>query len=77
MRSDRNTIAADLGCTVNSANIKRKFIVCNGSGRASDSRLREPRFESCAACQTLGKFFHPTLFQFTQLYEYLAIDSGG
>ena len=27
--------------------------------------------------KTLGKFFHPTLLQFTQLNEYLAIDSGG
>ena len=25
----------------------------------------------------MGKFFHSTLLQFTQLYEYLAIDSGG
>ena len=24
-------------------------VKCNGSGRASDSRLREPGFESCAA----------------------------
>ena len=28
--------------------------------------------------KTLGKFFHSTLLQFTQLnHEYLAIDSGG
>ena len=34
-------------------------------GRASDSRLREPGFESYAAVlKTLGKFFHSTLLQY-------------
>ena len=28
-------------------------------------------------CETMSKFFHSTLLQFTQLYEYLAIDNGG
>ena len=31
----------------------------------------------CCGVKTLGKFFYSTLLQFTQLYEYLAIDSGG
>ena len=79
MRSDPNTIAADLGCTVNSANIKvnsylilivHKFIVCYGS----DSQLRGSN--PVPPWQTLG-FFHSILLQFTQLYEYVALDSGG
>ena len=48
-------------------------------GRASDSRLREPRFESCAAVlKPWASFF--TLHCSSSLsciYEYLAIDSGG
>ena len=28
------------------------------------------------SCQVLGMLFHSTLLQFTQLNEYLAIDSG-
>ena len=31
----------------------------------------------CCCVKTLRKFIHSTLLQFTQLYEYLAIDSGG
>ena len=46
-------------------------------GRALDSRLRERGFESCVLCTTLGNVFHSTMLQFTKLYEYLAIDSGG
>ena len=38
-------------------------------GRASDSRLRGPGFESCPAVLTLRKFFHSTLLQSTQLYK--------
>ena len=38
-------------------------------GRASDSRLRGPGFESCAAVlKPWASCFHSTLFQFTQLY---------
>ena len=48
-------------------------------GRASDSRLREPRFESCAAVlKPLARLF--TLHcssSFSCINEYLAIDSGG
>ena len=36
-------------------------------GRASDSRLREPGFESYV--KTLGNCFHSTLRQLTQLYK--------
>jgi len=46
-------------------------------GRPSDSQLKEPRFESCVEVSILGQPYHSTSFQFTQLYEYLAIDSGG
>ena len=49
------------------------------SGRASDSRLREPGFESCAAVlKPWASFF--TLHCSSSLScvnEYLAIDSGG
>ena len=39
-------------------------------GRASDSRLREPGFESCAAAlKPWASFFHSTLLQFTQLFK--------
>ena len=48
-------------------------------GRASDSRLREPRFKSCAAVlKPWASFF--TLHCSSSLScmnEYLAIDSGG
>ena len=48
-------------------------------GSASDSRLQEPRFESCTAVlQSWGSFF--TLHCSSSLScinEYLAIDSGG
>ena len=39
--------------------------------RASDSRLRGPGFEFCAAVLKpwVGKFFHSTLLQFTKLYK--------
>ena len=39
------------------------------SGRASDSRLREPGFKSCAAVLKPSKFFNSTLLQFIQLYK--------
>ena len=49
------------------------------SGRASDSRLREPGFESCAAVlKPWASFF--TLHcssSLSYINEYLAIDSGG
>ena len=39
-------------------------------GRVADSRLQESGFESCAAVfKTLGKFYHSTLLQYTQLYK--------
>ena len=39
-------------------------------GRASDSRLREPGFEPCAAVlKPWASYFHSTLLQFTQLYK--------
>ena len=39
-------------------------------GRPSDSRLREPGFESCApVLKPWARFFHSTLLQFTQLYK--------
>ena len=38
-------------------------------GRASDSRLIEPGFESCATVLKLGQVFHSILLQFTQLYK--------
>ena len=41
-------------------------------GRASDSRLREPGFESCAAgLKPWARFFYSTLLQFTQLYKWV------
>ena len=48
-------------------------------GRASDSRLREPGFESCAAVfKTLGTFFTLHCSSYLScINEYLAIDSGG
>ena len=48
-------------------------------GRASDSRLREPGFETCAAVLNLWASFF-TLHCSSSLsciYEYMAIDSGG
>ena len=36
----------------------------------------ELKFETSAVVSNLGKVVHSTLLQFTQLYEYLAIDSG-
>ena len=49
--------------------VKKVFIIRAQwlKGRASDSRLREPGFESCAA----------VLKPWASLNEYLAIDSGG
>ena len=47
-------------------------------GRASDSRLKGPGFESCAAVlKPWASFFTLDCSKFTLLYEYLAIDSGG
>ena len=41
-------------------------------GRASDSRLRGPGFESCAAVlKPWASFFHSTLLQSTQLYKWV------
>ena len=41
-------------------------------GRASDSWLWKPGFESCAAVlKPLASFFHSTLLQFTQLYKWV------
>ena len=38
--------------------------------RRSDSQSREPGFKShCGRFETFGKFDHPTLPQFTQLYK--------
>ena len=47
--------------------------------RVSNSQLREPGFESCAAVLNVGQDFHSTLLQYTQRYEneYLALNSGG
>ena len=46
-------------------------------GIASDSQLRGPGFEFCAAV-LLGEFVHSALLHITQLYKlYLVIDSGG
>ena len=39
------------------------------SGTSSDSRQREPVFESCAAVFNRGQLFHSTLLQFSLLYE--------
>ena len=49
------------------------------SGRASDSRLREPGFESCAVVlKAWASFFTPHYSSsLSCLNEYLAIDSGG
>ena len=52
--------------------IIHRYAVCREQwlrGRASDYRLRGPRFESCAAVLNVGHLFHFTLLQFTQLYE--------
>ena len=38
---------------------------------------KRTRFAGIAAVSNLGQFVHSILLQFTQLYEYLAIDSGG
>ena len=46
-------------------------------GRALDSQLRGPRFESCAEVLKPWAIFSLTVLQFPQLYENLAIDSGG
>ena len=48
-------------------------------GRASDYRLREPGFESCAAVLDLGQVFvilHCSSSH-SCMNEYMAIDSGG
>ena len=60
------TIASNevLIMTKNNVNYRAQWL----RGRASDSQLREPGFESCAAVLKLGKFFHYTLLQFT-LYK--------
>ena len=42
-------------------------------GRASDSRIRGPRFESCVAMWNLGLVFHTALLHFTQLYEWVPV----
>ena len=49
------------------------------SGRASDSRLREPGFESCAVVlKPLACFFTQSCSSsISCMNEYLAIDSGG
>ena len=47
-------------------------------GRALNSRLREPRFESCAAVLKPWEFFSlHCSSSFSCINEYLAIDSGG
>ena len=48
-------------------------------GRASDSRLREPRFESCAVVLKLWASFFTLHFSslLSCINEYLAIDNGG
>ena len=49
-----------------------------GHRRMSDSQSREPCFEShFLPFRSFGIFVSSTMHQFTQLYEYLAIDSGG
>ena len=44
-----------------------------GQGRASDSRLIGLGSNPVLSCKTLGKFFHSTLLQFTQLSIWLKI----
>ena len=44
------------------------FIYQSAVSRVSNSRLREPRFESCAAVCQPGESLLTTLLQFTQLY---------
>ena len=56
--------------------IEINYWICRAQwlrGRSSDSRLRGPGFESYAAVlkPSLHKFFHSTLFQFTQLYKWV------
>ena len=47
-------------------------------GRASDSRLREPGFESCAAVlKPWASFFTLYYSSVNCIHEYLVIDSGG
>ena len=48
-------------------------------GRASDSRLRRPGFESCTAVLNLGQVFFTLHCSSLLSYinEYLAINSGG
>ena len=55
------------------------FVECNGSGRASDSRQREPGLESCAAVLKPWTIFKTQYFSssFSCINEYLTIDSDG
>ena len=60
--------------------IINKFVERSGSGiELQTLDYEKPGSNPGCVVKTLGKFFHSTLLQFTQLNktEYLAIDSGG